>query len=127
MSTPDRTWPEGFDVPEHVAELLRAAAEDELERAWEHRGEWTEEIRARLLNAARVVEVFDIGMLAPAQVAALADRARDLVFEEEVPVPEELEDLNAYVARFGVCRELIVLRDAAIARGEELHPPEVSA
>lgn len=94
MSDTGRTWPECLDVPEHVFARLQATADDELERACDTGGEWDEEKRARVLNAAHTVEALEsIGLsaLPPAQVAALAERAIRLPFEDGVSAPNRLE------------------------------------
>jgi hypothetical protein len=100
-------------IPEPLLPVLRRAAEDELERACDTGGEWNDEIRARVLQAARAAEVFDLQTLPPATLARLADRALGLPFEEPIPAPTDLEDLADFVALFGRCRELMVLRDTA--------------
>jgi hypothetical protein len=44
--------------------------------------------------------------LAPARVAALADRALRRPFEDGIAAPNAMEDLDAFVALTRVCREL---------------------
>jgi hypothetical protein len=56
MDDVDRTGTPTFEAPDHLLPRLRAAAEDELERACDNGGEWDEHIRARVLDAARMVE-----------------------------------------------------------------------
>jgi hypothetical protein len=103
-------------IPEPLLPVLRRAAEDELERACDNGGEWNDEIRARVLQAARSAEVFDLQTLSPAALASLADRALRLPFEDPIAAPTGMEDLADFVALFGQCRDLIVLRDSARAQ-----------
>jgi hypothetical protein len=127
MSDTDRTWPECPDVPEHVFARLQATAEDDLERACDTGGQWNEEIRARVLNAAhhRRGDGEPRSLcLAPAHVAALAERAIRLPFEDGVSAPKRMEDISNSVALTGMSRELIALRDAATARQQEINPSE---
>lgn len=120
MSTQDGTWPEPLSVPDHLLGRLRAAAEDRLERACDNGGEWNDEIRARVLAAARVVDAFDVAALDAEPVAELAEHAIELEFERHFAAPKSAEDLSAFVARFGICRELMAVRDAAGSRTEAL-------
>jgi hypothetical protein len=115
MDNADRTGPSTFDIPDHLLGRLRAAAEDELERACDNGGEWDEHIRARVLDAARAVETFDPATLPASEIAVLADRALHLAFEERVATPRQMEDVADLVALTGVSRELIRLRDDADA------------
>jgi hypothetical protein len=124
MDDADRTAMEPVEVPAHLLPYLREAAEDAFERACDNSGEWDDEIRTRALDAARVVEVFDVDCLTPTQIADLADRALRLPFEEQLKAPESKEDLMALVGLTGRCRELLTLRDAARARASRLNPPE---
>lgn len=126
MSDTGCTWPECLDVPEHVFARLQATADDEFERACDTGGEWDEEKRARVLNAAHTVEALEslgLSALPPAQVAALAERAIRLPFEDGVLAPDRMEDISNVVALTGMSRELIKLRDAATAREQEFNRP----
>jgi hypothetical protein len=129
MDNPDRTRPTNFEVPDHLLEHLRAAAEDELERACDNGGQWDKHIRTRVLGAARAVEAFDLATLSPGQLAALADRALRLAFEDQIPPPAEMEDVADLIALTGISRELIALRDAASAAAPspDATRPEASA
>lgn len=115
MDNEDRTDPTTLDIPDHLLPRLRAAAEDELERACDNGGEWDEHIRARVLDAAHAVETFDPATLTATEIAVLADRALQLAFEERITAPRQMEDVADLVALTGVSRELIRLRDAADA------------
>jgi hypothetical protein len=115
MDNADRTGPTTLDIPDHLLPRLRAAAEDELEFACDNGGEWDEHTRANVLDAVRVVETFDLGTLSPPQIAALADRALELAFEQPIAAPRQMEDVADLVALTGVSRELLRLRDAADA------------
>lgn len=115
MDNADRTHPTPLEIPDHLLPRLRAAAEDELEFACDNGGEWDDHTRAHVLDAARIVETFDLGTLSPAQIAALAGRALELAFEQPIAAPRQMEDIAELVALTGVSRELIRLRDAADA------------
>jgi hypothetical protein len=72
MDEKDRTCCARLEVPEHLVPILRRTAEEVLERACDAGDEWNDEIRDRVLDAARLVEVFDIGVLAPDRLGELA-------------------------------------------------------
>lgn len=103
-------------VPEHLVPILRRTAEEVLERACDAGGEWNDEIRDRVLDAARLVEVFDIAVLAPDRLGELARRT--LEWAEPLVTPTTLDDVAAMVGRVGLARELIKLRDDARAIAE---------
>jgi hypothetical protein len=110
----DHTDP--LEVPDHLVDWLRLAAEDELERACDNGGEWDDEIRTLVLDAARVVEIFDIGCLGPAKISKLAMRAVHLLLDSST----NMGDIPDAPTTSLVCRELIALRDAAHSRAEHL-------
>lgn len=124
MDSTDRIWPECLDVPSHIIRRLRAAADDLLERACDTGGEWDDKIARRVLNAAGLVLAFDIVSLRPEQVATLAHRGVLREIEDLLEDPMEIDDEDAVAARLGTCRELIALRNAALARVNEIEARE---
>jgi hypothetical protein len=116
MDEKDRTCCARLEVPEHLVPILRRTAEEVLERACDAGGEWNDEIRDRVLDAARLVEVFDIAVLAPDRLGELARRT--LEWAEPLVTPTTLDDVAAMVGRVGLARELIKLRDDARAIAE---------
>jgi hypothetical protein len=116
--SPNPPGPSALAIPEQLLPVLRRAADDELERACDNGGEWNDEIRVRVLQAARAAEAFDLQALPPAELAGLADRALGLPFEDPIPAPADMEDIADFVALFSQSRELIALRDAAKTQAE---------
>jgi hypothetical protein len=112
MDKKDRTCCGGFEIPDEVLRLLRRAADHGLELACDF-GEWDEDVRARVLHAARMVDVFYLGTPSAFRVVELADNA--LRWREP---PDErattLEALGEHFVALGEVRELIKVRDRAL-------------
>jgi hypothetical protein len=109
---PGRTRSIGVEIPEALLPVLRQAADDELERACDNMSNWDAEIRARVLAAARLVEVFDLNDLSPQQIADLADYALSRA-EPSQTTPATMDDVGEGFLRLATARELIKLRDRA--------------
>jgi hypothetical protein len=112
LSGPARPHRTGVEIPELLLPVLRQAAEDELERACDNMGNWDAEIRARVLAAAGVVEVFDLNDLSPQQIADLAVYARRYA-EPSLTTPTTMDGVGEGFLRLATARELIKLRDHA--------------
>jgi hypothetical protein len=100
------------EIPDLLLPVLRRAADDELERACDNMGNWDVEIRARVLAAARLVEVFDLNDLGPQQIADLADYALRYA-ESSHAMPSTMDDVGEGFLQLAIARELIKLRDRA--------------
>jgi hypothetical protein len=74
MDEKDRTCCGLFEIPDEVLRLLRRAADHDLELACDF-GDRDEDVRARVLIAARMVDTFSLGEPSAPQVAELADNA----------------------------------------------------
>lgn len=74
MDEKNRTCCAPFEIPDEVLPLLRCAADHGLEWACDF-GDWDEDVRARGLHAARMVDVFHLGTPTAFRVAELADNA----------------------------------------------------
>jgi hypothetical protein len=87
MDDADRTCPERFEIPPEVLPMLQRAADAYLESANDNGGDWDNEIRANLLSAARLYDVFHFGAPNATQVAFLADWAmrRGTEWPDEMP------------------------------------------
>jgi hypothetical protein len=115
MDTPDRTCSIPFEIPDDVLSILRRAADYGFELAGDPMGSWDDSgnDRARLLNAARMVDLFSFGTPSAYHVAELADAAlRRAERPDSMPTP--LEALGEHSARLGELAELIKIRDAAL-------------
>jgi hypothetical protein len=113
MDEMDRTCCGGFEIPDEVLRLLRRAADHGLELACDFGGDWNEDVRARVLHAARMVDVFHLGTPSAFRVVELADNA--LGWREP---PDErattLETLGEHFVALDEVRELIKVRDRAL-------------
>jgi hypothetical protein len=104
-------------IPAHLLPWLRAAADYELELACDTGGEWSEEIRDRVVRAARSIDALEIGLITGHTIEALTGRAitgRDLPFR-----PADLPEADAHHAHLDAIRELIALRAEARRRVTE--------
>jgi hypothetical protein len=115
MDTTDRTCSTPFEIAGDVLSILRRAADYGFELAGDPMGSWDDNgnARARLLNAARMVDLFSFGMPEAHHVAELADGALRWA-ERPDSMPTTLEDLGEHSARLGELAELIKIRDAAL-------------
>lgn len=112
MDDKNRTCCGGFEIPDEVLRLLRRAADHGLELAGDL-GDWKEDVRARVLVAARTVDAFYLGRPSAVQVAELADNA--LAWREPpTDRPATLEALDKQLVALGEVRELIEVRDRAL-------------
>src|SRR4051794_8122949 len=97
MDEMDRTCCGGFEIPDDVLRLLRRAADHGLELACDF-GDWDEDVRAEVLNAARMVDVFHLGRPSALRVAELADNALRWN-EPRLDPPTTLEALGSTSSR----------------------------
>ena len=124
MDEKDRTCCGSFEIPYEVLRLLRRAADHGLELACDFGGDWDEDVRARVLHAARTIDVFRLGTPTAFQVAELADNALRWA-ERPREQPLTLETVGDYFVRLGELRELIKVRDRALRRlGLPLEPDD---
>jgi hypothetical protein len=128
MDTPDRTCSTPFEIPDDVLSILRRAADYGFELAGDPMGSWDENgnARARLLNAARMVDLFSFDKPDAHHVAELADAALRWA-ERPDSMPTTLEDLSEHSARLGELAELIKIRDAALRHMGRPAPDDSSA
>jgi uncharacterized protein YbjT (DUF2867 family) len=112
MDEKNRTCCASFEIPTRCCRLLRRAADHGLELACDF-GDWDEDVRARVLNAARMVDVFYLGTPTAFRVAELADNALRWA-ERPREQPLTLETLGDYFVGLGELRELIKVRDRAL-------------
>ena len=110
MDKTDRTYSTSVEIADHLLPVLRSAAEQRLERACDNAGEWSDEIRAAVLAAAGLVEVFDLGSLAPERIAQLADDALTWA-EPPAAMPTTIDAFGDLQRRLTITRDLIELRD----------------
>jgi hypothetical protein len=111
MDEKDRTGQSWLAIPGEQLALLRRVADEALERACDTGGEWDDEIRARVLDAAQAVTALHGGRLAAGHVARLASHA--LAWAEPPQLPTTLQQLADVVGWVGDVRALIALRDSA--------------
>lgn len=121
MDIPDRTWPAPLLVADHLVPILRDAADDALDRACDNGGEWNDEIRRRVLAAARRHELLAVGCLPPIGVAELAQAALDIT--DPPGEPATIREAADRLGSVGVSWQLIELRDRALALAQEGPPP----
>jgi hypothetical protein len=105
MDTTDRTCSTPFEIPDDVLSILRRAADYGFELAGDPMGSWDDNgnARARLLNAARMVDLFSFGKPEAHHVAELADAALRWA-ERPDSMPATLEALSEHVARLASSR-----------------------
>ncbi len=114
MDEKDRTCCGLFEIPDEVLPLLRRAADYSFELACDY-GDWDDDVRARVLIAARTVDTFYLGTPSALQVAELADNA--LAWREPPSDrPCTLDALDKHLVALGEVRELIEVRDRALRR-----------
>jgi hypothetical protein len=112
MDEMDRTCSVAFEIPDETLRLLRRAADHGLELACDF-GDWDEDVRAEVLNAARMVDVFHLGRPSALRVFELADNAVRWT-EPRTDRPTTLEALGDHFMALGELRELITIRDRAL-------------
>lgn len=112
MDEKNRTCCASFEIQDDVLLLLRRAADLGLELACDF-GDWSDDVRAQVLNAARVVDVFYLGTPSAFRVAELADNALRWA-EPPRDRPTSLETLGVHFVALGESRELINVRDSAL-------------
>lgn len=113
MDDQDRTRSNPFEIPDDVLPLLRRAADFGLERACDF-GDWYDDIRAHVLNAARAVDLFYLGTPDARQIAEMADNA--LLWQEPPEnMPTRIDALAVYFSQLGKIRALINVRDRALS------------
>jgi hypothetical protein len=112
MDEMDRTCSVPFEIPDETLHLLRRAADHGLELACDF-GDWDEDVRAQVLNAARMVDVFHLGRPSAFRVVELADNALRWT-EPPSDRPTTLEALGEHFVALGERRELIKVRDRAL-------------
>jgi hypothetical protein len=112
MDDSDRTCSTSIEILDQLVAVLRTTADEGLERACDNGGEWDENIRAAVLDAARLVETFDLNNLTPTQIADLANKALKWS-EPPESMPTTMEQVGDSFSRLGIARELIKLRDRA--------------
>jgi len=114
MDNTDRTCSTPFEIPDDVLRLLRHAADLGLEKACDF-GDYDDDVRARVLNAARAVDLFYLGTPNARQVAEMADNA--LMWQEPPKnMPTRIDALTVYFSQLGKLRALIKVRDQALAK-----------
>lgn len=115
MDKTDRTCSTPFEIPDDALRILRRAADYGFERIGDPMGSWDESgnARARLLNAARMVDLFSFGNPEAHHVAELADAALRWA-ERPDSMPKTIEELGEHFSRLGELRALINLRDNAL-------------
>jgi hypothetical protein len=113
MDNTDRTRSTAFEIPDDVLPLLRRAADLGLELACDTGGDWNADTHARVLNAARTVDVFYLGTPSAFRVVELADNALRWL-EPRTDRPTTLDALGKHFAALGEVRELINVRDRAL-------------
>lgn len=113
MDNTDRTCSTPFEIPEDVLRLLRRAADLGLELACDTGGDWNDDTRARVLHAARTVDVFYLGTPSAFRVVELADNALRWI-EPPTDRPTTLDALGEHFVALGERRELINVRDRAL-------------
>jgi hypothetical protein len=128
MDTTDRTCSTPFEVPDDVLSILRRAADYGFELAGDPMGSWDDNgnARARLLNAARMVDLFSFGKPDAHHVAELADAALRWA-ERPDSMPTTLEALGGHSARLGELAALIRIRDDALRHMGRPAPDDSSA
>jgi len=113
MDDAERICSTQFEIPDEVLRLLRRAADLGLELACDIGGTWDEDARARVLNAARMVDVFYLGTPSAFRVVELADNALRWT-EPRSDRPTTLDALGEHFVALGETRELIKVRDRAL-------------
>jgi hypothetical protein len=113
MSTTDATQSarESVVIPMHLLPLLRATADDQLELACGVGPDWTPEIRARVLTAARMIDELDSGNPSPAVIEHLTSRVE--IADEPPRWPRTIAEADALLKQFRLLRQVYVLREAA--------------
>ena len=104
--------PPGFvvPIPEHLISTIFEAIESELERACD--GTWNDTRRLRVLEVARIWDGFMAKNLTPPQIAEVALQAVQWI---EPHWPETIEDVSEVEKLLAEARELIEVRDRAMA------------
>jgi hypothetical protein len=97
-------------IPEHLISSMFEALDSELMRACD--GTWNDTRRLRVLEAARIWEGFMAKALTPPQIAEVALQAVRWI---EPPWPETIEDVGNVEKLLAEARELLHLRDRALA------------
>jgi hypothetical protein len=97
-------------IPEHLVPTLFQAIENELEQACD--GTWSDTRRLRVLAVARIWDGFMAKTLTPTQIAEVALQAVQWI---EPHWPETIEDVSEVEKLLAEARELIELRDRAMA------------
>jgi hypothetical protein len=97
-------------IPEHLVSSMFEAIESELERACD--GTWNDTMRLRVLTAARIWDGFMTKTLTPHQLAEVALQAVRWI---EPPWPQAIEDVGNVEKLLAEARELLELRDRAMA------------
>lgn len=113
MDDAERICSTPFEIPDDVLRLLRRAADLGLELACDIGGVWNEDVRARVLNAARMVDVFSLGTPSAFRIVELADNALRWN-EPRSDRPTTLDALGEHFVALGEVRELINVRDRAL-------------
>lgn len=128
MDTTDRTCSTPFEIPDDVMPILRRAADEGFELLGDPMGTWDENgnARARLLNAARMVDLFRFGMPDAHHVAELADAALRRADRPD-SMPTTLEALGEHSARLDDLAKLIKIRDDASRHVGRPVPGDVGA
>jgi hypothetical protein len=113
MSTQDATPYRGSPVviPSHLVPWLRAAADYELELACDAGGEWSPEIRDRVLTAAWSIGAIEAGVITSFMIDHLTTRA--LQRTDAPPWPSGLPEPDARRVEHDLVSELLALRDEA--------------
>jgi hypothetical protein len=106
------TQPAAFvvPIPEHLISTMFETIESELERACD--GAWNDAMRLRVLAVARIWDGFMTKTLTPPQIAEVARQAVQWI---EPPWPETIEDVGNVEKLLAEARELLELRDHAMA------------
>lgn len=127
MDNADRTCPERFEIPPEVLPTLQRAADAYLEWANDNDGRWNNEHRAKVLSAARLYDVFHNGAPNATQVAFLADWALRKGVEWPEEMPTSVAQTRSAYELVDRLRELVVIRDAALADRPMLDDAPVEA
>jgi hypothetical protein len=97
-------------IPEHLVSSVFEALDSELMRACD--GTWTDTRRLRVLAVARIWEGFMAKTLTPPQIAEVALQTVQWI---QPPWPQTIEDVGNVEKLLADARELIELRDRALA------------